>query len=108
MTDKEKEIYEKVKNDPEDFMFDLLFQYDESGNIKPIKGKTLKLMADGIPMVLDEASAIFSNNFIIGNSLDSVRTNKSYQEIMNEIALTTPFGKKSAFYKERAEDKQRD
>lgn len=108
MTDKEKEFYEKIKNDPGDFMFDMLFKKNEQDEVIPIIGKKMKIMPDGIPMIINETTDnLFSNNFIIGNSLDSIRTNKSYQEIMNEIALTIPFGNKSAFYKERVEDKQK-
>ena len=35
---------------------------------------------------------------------EGIRTNKTFQEISNEYALTTPFGKKSSFYYPTAED----
>lgn len=34
---------------------------------------------------------------------EGVRTNKTFQEISNEIALSTPFGKSSDFYRELRE-----
>lgn len=103
MTDKEREFYEKIKNDPEDFMFDLLFEYDENGNVKPIQGKTLKLMGDGIPMVLNSSTANLMNGETTNDPFASVRTNKSFREISNEIAMESPFGKKSVFYREERE-----
>ena len=35
---------------------------------------------------------------------EGIRTNKTFDEISNEYALSTPFGKKSAFYKPTTED----
>lgn len=37
------------------------------------------------------------------NPLDTIRTQKSFQEISNEIALNTPFGKNSKLYRELRE-----
>lgn len=34
---------------------------------------------------------------------EGIRTNKTFQEISNEIALSTPFGKNSEFYRELRE-----
>lgn len=34
---------------------------------------------------------------------EGIRTNKTFQEISNEIAMDTPFGKNSVFYKELRE-----
>jgi len=34
---------------------------------------------------------------------EGVRTNKTFQEISNEVALSTPFGKSSEFYREQRE-----
>lgn len=39
---------------------------------------------------------IFGNN----DPFEGIRTNKTFQEISNEIALSTPFGKNSEFYRE--------
>lgn len=44
---------------------------------------------------------------IYGNGKDpfeGIRTNKTFDEISNEYALSTPFGKNSAFYKPTTED----
>ncbi|WP_265428531.1 hypothetical protein [Chryseobacterium sp. YIM B08800] len=44
---------------------------------------------------------------ILGKGKDpfeGIRTNKTFDEISNEYALSTPFGKKSAFYKPTTED----
>lgn len=44
---------------------------------------------------------------ILGKGKDpfaQIRTNKTFDEISNEYALSTPFGKKSAFYKPTTED----
>lgn len=57
MTDKEKELYERVKVDPDNFLFRYLFEYDKNSNIKPIQGKILKLMPDGIPKISDQETA---------------------------------------------------
>lgn len=42
----------------------------------------------------------------VGNKdpFEGIRTNKTFDEISNEYALSTPFGKKSAFYKPTTED----
>ncbi|SEM47306.1 hypothetical protein SAMN05421856_103418 [Chryseobacterium taichungense] len=43
---------------------------------------------------------------ISGNAKDpfeGIRTNKTFAEISNEIALSTPFGKESVFYRELRE-----
>jgi len=42
---------------------------------------------------------------IFGNKdpFEGIRTNKTFQEISNEIALSTPFGKTSEFYREQRE-----
>lgn len=48
-----------------------------------------------------------SNKGILGKGKDpfeGMRTNKTFDEISNEYALSTPFGKKSAFYKPTTED----
>ena len=37
------------------------------------------------------------------NPLEGIRTNKTFQEISNEIALSTAFGKNSDFYRELRE-----
>ncbi|MGI9650496.1 ADP-ribosyltransferase domain-containing protein [Chryseobacterium sp. RLHN22] len=47
------------------------------------------------------------NKGILGKGKDSfegIRTNKTFDEISNEFALSTAFGKKSAFYKPTTED----
>lgn len=47
------------------------------------------------------------NKGILGKGKDpfeGIRTNKTFDEISNEFALSTPFGKKSAFYKPTTED----
>ncbi|MDR6516669.1 hypothetical protein [Chryseobacterium camelliae] len=47
------------------------------------------------------------NNGILGKGIDpfeGIRTNKTFDEISNEYALSTPFGKKSTFYKPTPED----
>ena len=99
-----KRIVSKIKEDSEDLLFDMLFKKNNQGIVEPIKGMTLKLMSDGIPMILNEATAnMFSNDFTIGNSIEEVRTNKSFREISNEIAMENPFGKNSMFYKEERE-----
>ncbi|MBD3906019.1 hypothetical protein NAL32_15645 [Chryseobacterium sp. Ch-15] len=41
--------------------------------------------------------------FLGTDPFEGVRTNKTFQEISNEIALTTPFGKHSEFYRELRE-----
>ncbi|MBW7675325.1 hypothetical protein [Chryseobacterium chendengshani] len=45
------------------------------------------------------------NQGLVGNRdpFEGIRTNKTFQEISNEIALSTPFGKSSEFYKEQRE-----
>lgn len=41
---------------------------------------------------------------IIGKDpFEKIRTHKTFREISNEIALSTPFGKESAFYREERE-----
>jgi hypothetical protein len=42
---------------------------------------------------------------IFGNKdpFEEIRTNKTFYEISNEIALNTPFGKNSEFYRELRE-----
>ncbi|WP_294217138.1 ADP-ribosyltransferase [uncultured Chryseobacterium sp.] len=47
------------------------------------------------------------NRGILGKGIDpfeGIRTNKTFDEISNEYALSTPFGKKSTFYKPTPED----
>lgn len=45
------------------------------------------------------------SNFIKGKDpFENIRTNKTFDEISNEYALSTPFGKNSAFYKPTTED----
>lgn len=34
---------------------------------------------------------------------EGIRTNKTFQEISNEVAMSTPFGKESVFYRELRE-----
>lgn len=62
---------------------------------------------NGIPIIWDEESdkRLFGNLFPNGfqnlnsPSLESTRTRKSFEEVRNEIALSTPLGKNSLFYK---------
>ncbi|HRP91030.1 MAG TPA: hypothetical protein PKX92_13445 [Edaphocola sp.] len=103
MTEKEKELYLKIKQDPDDFMFDLLFERNKNGEVIPIKGKTLKLMADGIPMILDQSTADLMSGNTTNDPFASVRTNKSFREISNEVAMQSPFGKNSMFYRAERE-----
>lgn len=103
MTKKEQELYLKIKRDPSNFMFDMLFEYNKKGGVTPIKNMTLKLMPDGIPMILEGASAGFSNRNPNHDPFESVKTNKSFREISNEIAMETPLGTKSIFYKKERE-----
>ncbi|WP_310554384.1 hypothetical protein [Flavobacterium sp.] len=103
MTEKEKELYHKIKEESEGFMFDMLFKKNSQGIVEPIKGMTLKLMPDGIPMILDQESANLLNGNSTNDPFASVTTNKSFREISNEIAMESPFGKNSMFYKEERE-----
>lgn len=103
MTEKENELYLKIKKDQTNFMFGMLFQINENGETIPIKGKTLKLMPDGIPMILNESTAKPLSGSADADHFASVRTNKPPREISIEIALESPFGEKSAFYKKERE-----
>lgn len=85
-------------------MFDMLFQKDSLGNIVPKSGMTVKLMPDGIPFVMSESTAsLYGGNITVGDPLERVRTSKSFEEISNEVAMDSPFGKESAFYREERE-----
>ncbi len=103
MNEEEKELYGQIKNDPDNFMFGLLFEYDENGNVKPIQGQTLKLMPDGIPMILDRATANLISKNLSDNPSAFGTTNNSFTENSNEKDSESPFGKKSLFYKEGRE-----
>lgn len=104
MNEAEKELYNKIKQDPKDFMFDMLFKKNQQGIVEPIKGMTLKLMADGIPMILDDSTAqLLNGNSTNNDPFASIRTNKTFREISNEIAMESPFGKNSTFYREERE-----
>ncbi len=48
----------------------------------------------------EEVSKGFKGN---KDLFEGIRTNKTFQEISNEIALSTPFGKNSEFYRELRE-----
>lgn len=48
----------------------------------------------------DEVKQGFAGN---KDPFEKIRTNKTFQEISNEIALSTPFGKHSEFYRELRE-----
>jgi len=48
----------------------------------------------------EEASKGFGEN---KNLFEEIKSIKTFQQIPNEIALSTPFGKNSIFYKEQRE-----
>lgn len=48
----------------------------------------------------EEVSQGFKGN---KDPFEGIRTHKTFQEISNEIALSTPFGKNSEFYRELRE-----
>jgi hypothetical protein len=82
----------------------MLFKKNQQGIIEPIKGLVLKLMADGIPMILnDSTTQLLNSNSTINDPFANVRTDKTFREISNEIAMESPFGKNSAFYREERE-----
>lgn len=103
MTDKEKELYEQIKSNPKHILFEMFFNIDDKGEIIPIKGMTFKLMPDGIPLVWNSTIENFFNENSSNDPFAKVRTNKSFREISNEIAMKRPFGKESIFYREERE-----
>lgn len=56
---------------------------------------------DGLKMNYADKTSFFDNK---ADPFASIRTNKTFEEISNEIALSTPFGKNSAFYKPNIDD----
>lgn len=99
MTKEEKEFYENIKNDPENPLFEMLFQKNSLGNIVSKAGITFKLMGDGLPFVMNEVTAnLYSGNFTIGDPLERARRDNAFENISNEVAMDSPFGKKSTFY----------
>lgn len=104
MNEEEKALYLSIKQDPNNPVFGFLFEHDKNGNTIPIKGKTLKLMPDGIPLIMDNIF-LFSDDSSTNEAdpFAAVRTNKTFREISNEIALQSPFGKNSIFYRAERE-----
>lgn len=98
MTAKEKELYIQIRKDPNHSLFPFLFKQNILGEITPIKGKSLKLMADGIPFITNSSFSLLDDNES-SDPLALVRINKSYREISNETSMQSPFGKNSMFYK---------
>jgi hypothetical protein len=104
MTDPEKELYLKIKQEPKNFLFKMLFQYDQDGAVIPIPGTTLQLMPDGIPMILDQAATVgLMRSGAPMPALAAIRSPKSYREIANEVAPKSPFKGKSMFYRAERE-----
>lgn len=98
MTVKEKELYLQIKQDPNHPLFSFLFEQNILGEITPIKGKSLKLMDDGIPFITN-STFLFMDDNETSAPFVSDSTHKSFRDISNEIAIQSPFGKNSMFYK---------
>lgn len=104
MTEEEKILYDTIKQDPNHPLFSFLFKKNIMGEVRPIQGKTLKIMPDGVPMIVDAFQFNSLNSQSSGaEPFASIRTTKSFREISNEIALDSPFGKNSMFYREERE-----
>lgn len=104
MTEEEKTLYDTIKQDPNHTLFSILFKKNIVGEVTPIQGKALKIMPDGIPMIVDSFPFNSLNSQFSGaDPFAAIRTNKSFREISNEIALESPFGKNSIFYREERE-----
>ncbi len=102
MTQKEAEQYEKIRANPKYPVFDMLFTQNPDGSIHPKPGVIFKLMG-GIPYVEDISPLgnLFSSQFALSNPIspESIALKgKTFQDISNEIALKSPFGKNSIFY----------
>lgn len=104
MTEEEKILYDTIKQDPNHPLFSFLFKKNIMGEVTPIQGKTLKIMPDGVPMITDAFPFNSLNSQSSGaDPFAAIRTTKSFREISNEIALDSPFGKNSIFYREERE-----
>ena len=91
MTSLEREYYNNIKNNPEDYVFNQLF-FIENNAIKPIEGKWFKLLADGIPIIIStsERRAILESitEYYLDeiHPLDKIRTSKPFAETSNPTA----------------------
>ena len=104
MTEEEKALYNIIRQNPNHPLFPFLFKKNILGEVTPIQGKTLKIMSDGVPLIVDSfPTNSLNNNFSGDDPFAAISTNKSFREISNEIAVEGPFGKESIFYKSERE-----
>ena len=110
MTEDERKYYEKLKSNRHDYNFSELFFIDENDNVQPKEGVWFRLIGD-IPMFestsqrrIDlEKSTI---NELDNHPLNQIRSNKTADQIMDEMWATTPFGNpNSPFFRERKSKK---
>lgn len=104
MTEEERTLYDTIKQDPNHSLFPFLFNKNISGEVTPIQGKILKIMPNGVPIIVDSFPFNSLNNqFSETDSFIPMQANKSFQEISNEVALESPFGRDSIFHREERE-----
>ena len=112
MTEDERKYYEKLKSNRNDYNFDKLFFIDQNDIVQPNEGVWFRLIGD-IPMFestsqmrIDlEKSTI---NEIDNHPLNKIRSNKTGEQILDEMWASTPFGDpNSPFFRDRKKKKEK-